>query len=127
MIQQEGPGWRLARDPSRGVHPVLIGGEGWAFELTQPEWEALSDLVLTLERQHRALVDQLMAEEEIELELDRGLWWGCLQGDRGSWSLSVVLTPDAGRGVEGHWPAPASAAMVAAMRTLWDNGNDQRD
>ena len=117
----------MALDPSRGVHFVLIGGEGWAFELTQPEWDALSDLVLTLERQHRALVDQLMAEEAIELELDRGLWWGCLRGDRSSWSLSVVLTPDAGRGVEGHWPAPASAAIVAAMRTLWDTRIDQRD
>ena len=115
----------MARDPSRGVHLVLIGGEGWAFELTEDEWAALADLVLTLERQHRALVDQLMAEEAIELELDRGLWWGCLQGDRGSGSRSVVVTPDAGRGVEGHWPAPASAAMVAAMRTLWDNRNDQ--
>jgi hypothetical protein len=68
-----------------------------------------------------------MAEEAIELELDRRLWWGCLRGDRGSWSLSVVLTPDAGRGVEGHWPAPASAAMVAAMRTLWDTTIDQGD
>ena len=115
----------MARDPSRGVHPVLIGGEGWAFELTQPEWEALSDLVLTLVRQHRALVDQLMAEEEIELELDRGLWWGCLQGNRGSWSLSGVVARGAGRGGEGHWPAPAGAATVAAMRTLWDNRNDQ--
>ena len=127
MIQQEGPGWRLALDPSRGVHSVLIGGEGWAFELTQPEWDALSDLVLTLERQHRALVDQLMAEEAIELELDRRLWWGCLQGDRASWSLSVVLTPELGRGAEGHWPSPASAAIVAAMRTLWDKSIDQRD
>lgn len=125
MIQQEGPGWRLARDPTRGQFPVLIGGEGWAFELTEDEWAALADLVLTLERQHRALVDQLMAEEAIELELDRGLWWGCLQGDRARWSVSVVLTPAAGRGVEGHWPSPASAAMVAAMRTLWDNRNDQ--
>ena len=127
MIQQEGPGWRLALDPTRGHYPVLIGGEGWAFELTEDEWAALADLVLTLERQHRALVDQLMAEEAIELELDRGRWWACLQGDRGSWSLSVVLTPDAGRGVEGHWPAPASAAIVAAMRTLWDARIDQRD
>ena len=46
MIQQEGPGWRLARDPDRGLHPVLIGGAGWAFELTEPEWAALADLVL---------------------------------------------------------------------------------
>ena len=117
----------MARDPTRGLHPVLIGGDGWAFELTEAEWVALADLVLTLERQHRALVDQLMAEEAIELELDRRFWWGCLKGDRASWGLSVVLTPELGRGVEGHWPSPASAAMVAAMRTLWDKNIDQRD
>ena len=40
-MQQEGPGWRLARDPDRGLHPVLIGGAGWAFELTEAEWAAL--------------------------------------------------------------------------------------
>ena len=117
----------MARDPTRAPHPILIGGEGWAFELTEAEWVALADLVLTLECQHRALADQLMAEEAIELELDRRLWWGCLQGDRASWGLSVVLTPELGRGAEGHWPSPASAAMVAAMRTLWDKSIDQRD
>jgi hypothetical protein len=34
MIQQEGPGWRLARDLSRNGFPFLIGGEFWAVELT---------------------------------------------------------------------------------------------
>lgn len=119
MIVQEGTGWRLARDPSRGEFSILVGGEGWAFELTEPEWKDLVGLLATLETQHSALRDQLMAEEAIELELDRGVWWGCLAGDCQSWSLALVLTPREGRGVEGFWPASAAAAVVAAVRT-WE-------
>ena len=37
MIQQEGPGWRLAHDLSRNGFPFLIGGEFWAVELTEME------------------------------------------------------------------------------------------
>ena len=125
MIQQEGPGWRLAWDSTRSDFCVLIGGDGWAAELTEPEWRELVALTVELDHQHRVLVDRLMEEEAIELELDRGVWWGCLAGDRRSWSLSVVLSPLAGRGLEGHWSAPAAAAMVAAMRTLWDRSIDQ--
>ena len=96
----------------------MVGGEGWAFELTSPEWKEFVDLHSTLEAQHSALKDKLMAEEAIELELDRGVWCGCLAGDCQSWSLAIVLTPEEGRGVEGFWPAPTAAALVAAVRTL---------
>ena len=111
----------MSHDPSRGEFCVLIGGERWAFELTEPEWRDLVDLVATLERQHRGLVDQLMSEESIELELDRGVWWGCLSGDRSQWDLHILLTSREGRSAEGEWPAPAAEAVVAAMRTLWDS------
>ena len=111
----------MSHDPSRGEFCVLIGGERWAFELTEPEWRDLVDLVATLEQQHRGLVDQLMPEESIELELDRGVWWGCLSGDRNQWELCILLTPLEGRAAQGEWPAPAAAAAVAALRTLWDS------
>ena len=120
VIQQEGAGWRLSRDPSRGKFCFLVGGDHWAFELTEPEWRDLLDLVVTLDQQHRGLVDQLMAEESIELELDRGVWWGCLSGDRNQWELRILLTPLEGRAAEGEWPTPVAEAVVAAMRTLWD-------
>ena len=121
MIQQEGDGWRVSHDPSRGEYCVLVGGERWAFELTEPECRDLVDLVATLEQQHRVLVDQLMPEELIELELDRGVWWGCLSGDRSQWGLRILLTPQEARAAEGEWPPPAAAAAVAALRTLWDS------
>ena len=123
MIQQEGPGWRVARDPGKAEFSVLIGGQGWAFELTETEWAELCQLLDQLVRNHAALTDQLMAEEAFELELEKGAWWGCLEGDRDGWNLSVILSPMLGRGVEGSWPAPASMAAVAAIRTMWDNGS----
>ncbi|MFL0731274.1 MAG: DUF1818 family protein, partial [Prochlorococcus sp.] len=46
MIQKEGAGWRLARDPARTAFPVLIGGESWAVELTQAEWKLLMALIV---------------------------------------------------------------------------------
>jgi len=127
MIQQEGPGWRLALDFTRSDFSVLIGGEGWAFELTEKEWQGLVTLLSELIRQHHSLQDQLMAEEAIELEMERQGWWGCLVGDRQSWSLQVVLQGSQGcRGVEGHWPAPAAQAFTSAMRTAWDCPADKQ-
>jgi len=123
MIRQEGPGWRLAWDPSRPVFPALIGGEGWAFELTREEFQGLVALVSALVDQHGQLIDQMMAEEAITLEMDRAPWWGCLEGGRERWALQVVLEGESagGRGVEGHWPAPAAQAITAAVRTTWDS------
>ena len=127
MIPQEGPGWRLALDCDRSDFSVLIGGEGWAFELTEKEWHGLVTLLSELIRQHHSLQDQLMAEEAIELEMECQGWWGFLVGDRQSWSLQVVLQGYQGsRGVEGHWPAPAAQAFTTAMRTAWDCTSDKQ-
>lgn len=123
MIQQEGPGWRLVHDPSRPDFPVLIGGEGWAVELRSDEWDGLTNLLSALQSQHASLQSQLMDEESIELEMECGSWWGCLDGDREHWSLQVLLQGVPGaRGVELHWKAPAAQAFVEAMRTTWDCG-----
>jgi len=119
VIHQEGEGWRLAWDGAHQPFAVLIGGEGWAAELTLAEAEALRAAVADLVGQHAALVDQLMAEEAIELELERGVWWLAVAGDREQWDLRVVLTPEAGqRAIEGSWPAPASAAFTRALQQL---------
>ena len=51
MQVQEGEGWRLVVDPAREPFAVLIGGEGWAAELTGGEARALSRGVAQLVRQ----------------------------------------------------------------------------
>ncbi|MDA7433128.1 DUF1818 family protein [Synechococcus sp. AH-601-N10] len=122
MIQQEGPGWRLAHDLGRNGFPFLIGGEFWAVELTETELKGLHALLVELDHQHTLIRDQLMEEESITLELEQQEWWGCLDGTRDRWALQVVLhgngTPR--RGLEGTWPAPAAQAFLAALRTVWD-------
>ena len=125
MIQQEGPGWRLSRDPSRSVFSVLIGGEHWALELKESEACELASLIADLTDQHRSICDQLMAEESITVELERGSWWVCLEGDRSRWSIRGVCSGDGqARGLEVCWPDPAAQAIVVAMRTMWDSSKD---
>ena len=112
----EGEGWRLAWDPSRQPFPVLIGGSGWAAELTAPEALQLRQALARLVAQLAALSGQLMEEEQVSLELEQELWWVALEGDRTAWSFRFVLTPGAGqRGIEGAWSVGASAACLRAM------------
>ncbi len=122
MIQQEGPGWRLAQDLSRTGFPFLIGGELWAVELTEMEVKGLHALLVELVHQHSLIRDQLMEEEFITLELDQQEWWGCLDGTRDRWGLQVVLQGSGmhRRGLEGAWPAPAAQAFLAALKTVLD-------
>jgi hypothetical protein len=119
VIEREGEGWRLAWDGDRQPFSVLIGGDGWAVELSSCEAEALRDAVADLVAQHAALVDQLMAEEAISLALERQPWWLAIEGDRQSWALQVVLSPQPGqRAFEGGWPHPASRAISQALQQL---------
>lgn len=120
MIEREGQGWRIAWDGDRQPFAVLIGGAGWATELSRVEAEALRDALADLLAQHAALVDQLMAEESISLELERDPWWLTIDGDRREWSLQVMLSPPPGqRAFEGSWPHPASRGFSQALQQLY--------
>ena len=120
MIERDGEGWRLAWDGSRQPFSVLIGGEGWAAELSEPEAMALRDAVADLVAQHQGLVDQLMEEEAIELELERDPWWLSIEGDRFRWSLRVMLTPAPGqRALECSWSAQAARPFTQALQQLF--------
>ncbi len=120
MIERDGEGWRIAWDGDRQPFVVLIGGAGWATELSRVEAEALRDALADLLAQHAALVDQLMAEESISLELERDPWWLTIDGDRREWSLQVMLRPLPGqRAFEGSWPHPASRGFSQALQQLY--------
>ncbi|AFY30223.1 DUF1818 family protein [Cyanobium gracile] len=125
----EGPGWRLVVDPARWPFTALIGGDGWATELTAAELRALQLAAARLTAQHRAMANVLMAEEAVAMEVELpigdpeageggSLWLG-LDGDRHRWTLQLVLTPaPGGRGIEGGWSAAASEAFSAALERL---------
>lgn len=129
MWEREGEGWRLAWDSQRLPFPLLIGGEGWASELTASEAEALCRALQVVCGQHRALVDTLMEEESISLEYTGpisapangapGDLWLTLEGDRQDWTLRFVLQPASGqRGLEGFWARGAAAAFAEACAAL---------
>lgn len=116
MRVQEGEGWRWLEDSARHPFVVLIGGQDWAVELTAEEARGLQQGLIQLVQEHRGLIDQLMPEEAISLELERGPLWMALEGDRELWRLRFVLTPpSASRAVEGAWQPEASVALVAAL------------
>jgi len=116
MQVQEGEGWRWLVDPGRHPFVVLVGGLDWAVELTAEEARGLQEGLVHLVQEHRGLVDQLMPEEAISLELERGPLWMALEGDREVWQLRFVLTPASqSRAVEGGWRPEASVALVAAL------------
>ena len=123
MISQEGSGWRLAWDPSKQHFPILLGGEGWACELSEIEWQCFVQLVGDLVEEHKKMKTQLMAEETVALEIEREICWGCLEGNKDKWSIHVLF-PSKGtkaRGFEASWPSSIAKDFVHGMRTMWDS------
>ena len=123
MIKKEGPGWRIIRDSSRDTFSTLIGGENWAIELNNSEWENLVQVVIDLFDQYKTMKEQLMGEEDITLELERSTWLAILKGDQFGWNLSLILSSGdpLNRGAEVYWPRNVTDHVVSAMRTMWDS------
>ena len=126
MIKKEGLGWRIIRDSSRDNFSTLIGGENWAIELNNSEWENLVKVVIDLSDQYKSVKDQLMGDEDITLELERSPWLAILKGDQYGWSLRLILSANANgllnRGAEVYWPRNVTNLVTNAMRTMWDSG-----
>ena len=123
MIKREGFGWRLVRDTSREIYTTLIGGDGWAIEITDNEWDGLSEVIIQLTDQYKQIQNQLMQDEPISLEIERNPWKGFLNGDRSSWSLKLILnnSEEGRRGVEIFWPRKVAQSITFAMRKMWDS------
>ena len=123
MIKREGPGWRIIRDSSRDNFSTLIGGETWAIELNQFEWNNLVKVVIDLSDQYKAVKEQLMGDEDITLELERSPWLVILKGDQFGWDLKLILNASGllNRGAEVFWPRNVTPHVLDAMRTMWDS------
>ena len=123
MIKKEGTGWRIIQDLSRDNFSTLIGGESWAIELNQYEWENLVKVVIDLSDQYKDIKDQLMGDEDITLELESNSWLAILKGDQYGWSLKLILDSNdsLNRGAEVSWPRNVTFHLVNAMRTMWDS------
>ena len=116
-------GWRIIRDSSRDDFSTLIGGDTWAIELNQSEWENLVKIVIELSDQHEEVKGQLMGDEDITLELERSPWLAILKGDQYGWNLRLILSGNEllHRGAEVYWPRNVTFHIVSAMRKMWDS------
>ena len=123
MIKKEGQGWRIIRDSSRTNFSTLIGGESWAIELDQHEWDTLVKAVNNLSDQYQDIKVQLMEDEDITLEMESNPWLAILKGDKNGWNLKLILNSSDSliRGAEVYWPSNVTCQLVNAMRTMWDS------
>ena len=124
MLKKEGPGWRIIRDSSREKFSTLIGGESWAIELSESEWENLVKVVIDLSDQYKSVKEQLMGDEDITLELEHSPWLAILKGNQYGWNLRLILSGSGllSRGAEVYWPRNVTNHVANAMRIMWDSG-----
>ena len=114
-ILKYGSGWRLGWNPTAAVYKGLIGGDDWAIELTEAEWQDLRRLLSQLTATMAAMATELMDEERIACEAESELLWLEAVGFPDHYSLRLILYQ--GRGCEGNWSANALPELLAA----WDN------
>nr|WP_246564254.1 DUF1818 family protein [Leptothoe spongobia] len=100
---KEGAGWRLGWDDQRDKFKALVGGEYWALELTQSEFEDFRRLARQLAETMAAMATELMPDEGITCEQETQHLWMEAEGFHNSYSLRFILLN--GRGGEGTWPA----------------------
>ncbi|MFN5515314.1 MAG: DUF1818 family protein [Cyanobacteriota bacterium] len=111
--RREGEGWRLAWNSLVPQYPGLVGGAGWAVELTEEEAQTLARLLAEIRQTFQDLAEHVMAEERLCCELEgEGIWLEA-EGSITSYDLRFILTT--GRGFEGYWPGAALAELEAAL------------
>ncbi|MEM8611498.1 MAG: DUF1818 family protein [Cyanobacteria bacterium P01_H01_bin.105] len=102
-LLKEGEGWRLGWDEDRDIFKALVGGDSWAIELTQDEFETLQRLAQQLATTMAAMASELMPDEHITCEQETPQLWIAVEGFYNSYNLRFILLN--GRGGEGEWPA----------------------
>lgn len=112
-LLREGIGWRLGWDDDREPFKALVGGEYWALELTQAEFEDLRRLAHQLSDTMKAMADKLMPDEQITCEQETPQLWMEADGFHHRYSLRFILLK--GRGGEGTWPADIVPQVLQSL------------
>ncbi|MCU0536782.1 MAG: DUF1818 family protein [Hydrococcus sp. Prado102] len=115
-IFKKGRGWRIGWNPTAEVYKGLVGGDNWAIELTEAEFNdfcrLLEQLTYTIDR----MAEELMDEEKIACEAESDLVWLEVEGYSHAYSLRLILSQ--GRCCEGNWSPESVAELVQAVQTL---------
>jgi hypothetical protein len=113
---KSGTGWRIGWDSDAELYRGLVGGEGWAIELTEAEFAEFCRLVDQLANTMNQMSHELMDEERISCEVESDLIWVEAEGYPQFYELHfMVLT---GRQAEGSWSVAASSHLVQAIHML---------
>jgi hypothetical protein len=110
---KEGHGWRLGWNPDAAVLKGLVGGDRWAIELTQAEFEDFCRLALQLAETLQSLSAELMDEERITCEQETDHIWVEVEGFPHQYELRFILRQ--GRGAEGGWPATVVPELMQTI------------
>ena len=122
MISQERNSWRLIKNYDRGKYCFLIRVNEWSVELQKHEFISLYHLIDTLDKEFKAIKDNLMDEELITLEIEKTPWYGELEGNKKNWSLRLILeSNDNSRSFEMYWPIQIAENLLFETRKMWES------
>ena len=108
-ILKKGKGWRVGWNPQAKTYPGLVGGDDWAIELTEAEFNDFSRLLEQLAQTMIAMNQELMDAERIACEAESELLWLEVEGYPTAYSLRLILNQ--GRRCEGNWPTEAVSEL----------------
>lgn len=115
-ILKSGLGWRLGWHPEADRYRGLVGGEDWAFELTEEEWQDFCRLLGQLVETMNQMAGELMEEERIACEVESDLLWLEAEGFPHAYELRLIL--NSGRRCEGNWSANAVGELISVAPML---------
>jgi Domain of unknown function (DUF1818) len=115
-LMKQGSGWRLGWNPDAPVYQGLVGGNDWAFELTEAELNDFCRLLEQLAQTIGQMAGELMDEEKIACEVESDLLWLEAEGYAHAYEVRLIL--NSGRQCEGNWLPAAVPSLVEAARTL---------
>jgi hypothetical protein len=118
MVRQikNGEGWRLGWDDEAIAFQGLVGGEGWALELTAAELDDFCRLALQLATMMGQMGQELMDEERICCEVESDRVWLEAEGFPQDYGLRLLVLT--GRRGEGEWCAASVPELMRAVQTL---------
>jgi Domain of unknown function (DUF1818) len=113
---KEGDGWRLGWNPAAKPYKALIGGHGWAIELTLAEFKDFFRLTKQLVEAVKSMQSELMDQELLTCEAESELLWLEVEGYPEAYSLRLLLNQ--GRRCEGTWSKSAVPSLLEALSSF---------
>jgi hypothetical protein len=115
-LLKKGNGWRIGWNPEADIYKGLVGGDDWAIELTEAEFNDFCRLLEQLAQTMNRMAEELMDEERIACEVESDLLWMEVEGYPHAYSVRFILNQ--GRCCEGNWSDGALVELVQALQTL---------